>query len=389
MTNWNPESSLEEIIQQFQLAAAEVQSAYHQLEQEILSMGQDEAIPAPMPPNLVAPNLAPLHLMGTLVTGLSQSAAVLNQDLAVISTNSEAKREFALGQSSSLRQVLSPDSSSQLDTLIDTMTSKSAVDLKLRNGTSAGVYDCIYLDNPIEKGRLLLLVAHEEELDHLRQVEDQILKNLTGTLVHEIRTPLTSMQGFAELLMQVQNLEPKETDKLNIIQGGIERLSLLASALGTVFHESLKPNWVKVNINSFIEEAVHSFRSEKDLDADLIEVRNVSDKFELVTDPEILKMIIVQLLANAYESLESASAGDIICTLNAGATEVVIQIIDKGIGIGKDDVSQWWVPFYTNKNGHLGLGLVRVRRMLEALSGKATIVSSTKGGVEVSIILPV
>ncbi len=389
MTNWNPEASLEEIIQQFQLAAAEVQSAYHQLEQEILSMGQEEAIPAPMPTNLVAPNLAPLHLMGTLVTGLSQSAAVLNQDLEVISTNSEAKREFALGQSSSLRHVLSPDSSSQLDTLIDSMTSKSALDLKLRNGTSAGIYDCIYLDNPIEKGRLLLLVAHEEELDHLRQVEDQILKNLTGTLVHEIRTPLTSMQGFAELLMQVQSLEPKETDKLNIIQGGIERLSLLASALGTVFHESLKPNWVKVNINSFMEEAVHAFRSEKDLDADLIEVRKVSDKFELVTDPEILKMIIGQLLANAYESLESTSAGDIICMLKAGATEVVIRIIDNGIGIGKDDVSQWWVPFYTNKNGHLGLGLVRVRRMLEALSGKATIVSSTKGGVEVSIVLPV
>jgi len=385
----DPNASLDDLIQQFRMAAAEVQSAYHQLEQELLTPGEESWEPAPAPTGLALPNLAPLYLMGTLVGGLSQASLVVKQNLEVVSANSEAQKNFSLGKEVSLGEVLAPQSVKTLQKLIDEAASHAAVELKVKNGNSAGIYDCIYLDNPIEKGRLLLLVAQELELDHLREVEDQILRNLTGTLVHEIRTPLTSMQGFAELLMQVQHLDPQESNKLNIIRSGIDRLSLLASALGTVFHEALEPHWIKVDLYPFLRHFVAEYTPGRSLPENLIDLAEASAELQVVTDPELLKMALEQLLDNAVEALDQPRAGDIQIELRQDGEEATIAIRDRGPGLDNSDGADWWVPFFTTKSGHLGLGLVRVRRIVEALGGRAEVTPNDKQGVEVGLTLPI
>jgi signal transduction histidine kinase len=385
----DPQVSLDDLIQQFRMAAAEVQSAYHQLEQELLTTGDETWEPVPTPSGLALPNLAPLYLMGTLVSGLSKASLVLNQDLEVVSANEEAQKDFNLTEATSLKEVLAPRSLDILQKLIDEATSRDAVELKVENGGSAGIFDCIYLDNPIEKGRMLLLVAQELELDHLREVEDQILKNLTGTLVHEIRTPLTSMQGFAELLLQVQHLDPNESNKLNIIRGGIERLSLLASALGTVLHETLEPHWIKVDLVPFLEHVVLDYLQTNSLPDELIELSDHTSEIRVVTDPELLRLALEQILDNAVQALPEQTKGAVRLELRSNKEEATITVIDHGPGLVGSDGSEWWVPFYTTKSGHLGLGLVRVRRIVDALGGRTGIRAEDNAGVAFDLALPV
>ena len=380
---------IEDLIEQFRVSAAGVQAAYHQLEQELLSESQGPWESAPPPTALELPNLAPLYLMGTLVGGLSQSSLVINQDLEVISTNSEAKRDFKLQNTNSLADVLAPGSLETLQQLLDEASSRSGVDVRLADSGSAGIYDCIYLDNPIAKGRLLLLVAQELELTHLRAVEDQILKNLTGTLVHEIRTPLTSMQGFAELLLQVQSLDPKESDKLNMIRLGIDRLNLLATALGTVFNEIVEPHWMKVDLGSFLLRTVEQVTAEKSLDDDVIKLEIDSADIQVVSDPELLRLALEQVLFNALEALDQPAAGDVLLTLKGRDREAAITVRNSSTDAGAGDTSEWWVPFYTTKSGHLGLGLVQVRRIIEALGGRAEIAPRRAGAVRLEITLPI
>ena len=383
------QGELNDFIQQFRVAAAEVQSAYHQLEQELLVPATDSWEPAPAPTGLALPNLAPLYLMGTLVSGLSKASMVINQDLETLSANEEAQRELALGEATSLKDVLAPSSIAILLELIDQAASNSAVELKNKSGASAGIYDCIYLDNPIEKGRMLLLVAQDLELDHIRDVEDQILKNLTGTLVHEIRTPLTSMQGFAELLLQVQNLDPQESDKLNIIRGGIDRLNLLASALGTVFHETVEPHWIKVDLKPFLEHYISEYMAGQAYPENLINLVAEGGSLQVVTDPELLKLVLEQVFDNAVEAVEQPRNGHIQVELRQEQGEARIAVRDRGPGLGSDDGSEWWVPFYTTKSGHLGLGLVRVRRIIETLGGRSEVGASGEQGVELGLTLPI
>jgi signal transduction histidine kinase len=385
----DPDTPLDDLIQQFRLAAAEVQTAYHQLEQELLVSGEDTWETAPAPSGFSLPNLAPLYLVGTLVGGLSKASLVINQDLNVVSANNEAQKDFGLGESTSLTDILAPKSVELLQKLIDESASRDGVELKARNGGSTGIFDCIYLDNPIEKGRMLLLVAQELEIDHIREVEDQILKNLTGTLVHEIRTPLTSMQGFAELLLQVQNLDPKESNKLNIIRGGIDRLSLLASALGTVFQETLEPHWIKVDLPAFLQHMIIDYCSTKSLSTDIIHLVDGSEAIQVVTDPGLVQLALEQILNNAVEAMDNIESGDIEIAMQNTEEEITISVRNGGPTTTESDGSDWWIPFYTTKSGHLGLGLVRVRRIMEALGGSAQITLLGEGGVELSLTLPI
>lgn len=388
MRKLDPSASLEQLVEQFRLAASEVQSAYHQLEQEILAGSKPVSETVGEPEGLELPNLAPLHLMGTLVGGLSQSSLVLNQDLEVITANDEAQRAFHLDGRTALGQVLAAPVLEIFTRLISETSSQSAVDVKLQAGGSAGVYDCIYLDNPIEKGRLLLLVVQDLELDHLRDVENQILKNLTGTLVHEIRTPLTSMQGFAELLLQVQGLDPGESDKLQFIRHGIDRLNLLASALGTVFREIMEPHWIKVNLNGFLEEVVTAFSTGNDLAGEIIALTLLEKDVQLVTDPELVREAIQRSLENAIEAMDAPGPGDLAVSAALAEEVVVITIRDHGVGAGEEDTADWWVPFFTSKSGHLGLGLVQVRRIMETLGGSAELQSAADSGMAMRLSLP-
>ena len=388
-TKLDPDASLEELLAQFRLAASGVQAAYHQLEQELLSGAEPQQWETVVDSEgLELPNLAPLHLMGSLVAGLAKAAMVMNQDLQVVSANAEAQRLFHLDGETDLRAVVLPRVVEKFSQLINDTASVSGLEIKLQVGGAAGIFDCIYLDNPIEKGRLLLLVAQDLELDHLREVEDQILKNLTGTLVHEIRTPLTSMQGFAELLLQVQDLDPKESDKLQFIRSGIDRLNLLASALGTVFREIAEPHWIKVNINGYLQEVASGFLEGRELPAAVIELRLLEQDVQIVTDPELVREALGRVLENAVEALESPASGDITLSAQHDGAELVITITDKGPQAAGDDTTEWWVPFYTNKSGHLGLGLVQVRRIFEILGGSATIEPGQSQGMTVQLTLP-
>lgn len=385
----DPQAPIEDLMAQFRMVAAEVQSAYHQLEQELLMEGKEDWEPEPAIAGLALPNLAPLYLIGTLVEGLSKASVVINQNLEVLSANGEAQKDFSLGENTSLKAVLAPASAKLLQQLIDDAASRGAVDIRLKNGSSAGIYDSIYLDNPIEKGRLLLLVAQDLELDHLREVEDQILKNLTSTLVHEIRTPLTSMQGFAELLLQVQDSDSQETDKLNMIRLGIERLSLLASTLGTVFHEIVEPHWIKVDLYTFLGHLVEKFLVSRSLPEDIIGLVSRKKETQVVTDPELLRLALERILDNAVEALSQPGPGHVQIKLSQTGAEATIVIRDRGIGLGNSDGSNWWAPFYTTKSGHLGLGLVEVRRIIGVLGGRVDISPGNEGGVEVGLTLPI
>lgn len=388
MAKLDQSASLEELMEQFRMVASEVQSAYHQLEQELLMGDDHEWETADATEGMELPNLAPLHLMGTLVSGLSQATMVVNQDLLIVSANTEAQKSFRLDGKTSLVDVVAPKIVEQMQGAIDEAGSRPGLEMKLLEGGSAGVYDCIYLDNPIEKGRLLLLVAQDLELDHMREVQDQILKNLTGTLVHEIRTPLTSMQGFAELLMQVQDLDPDESNKIQFIRHGIDRLNVLASTLGTVFREVVEPHWIKMNLNGFLTEIVTAFAAGNDLPDDVIELSLLQEDVQLVTDPEMLREVFQRLLENGIEAVGEPSTGDLAVSAFKEGEEVVISFGDRGPGPGDSDTEEWWVPFYTTKSGHLGLGLVQVRRSMEILGGTATLAAPPSGGMAVILTLP-
>ncbi len=121
----------------------------------------------------------------------------------------------------------------------------------------------------------------------------------------------------------------------------------------------------------------------------LIDLMDSSQALQVVTDPELLKLALEQVLDNAVEALALPGEGGIRIELRHAGEEATIAVRDCGPGLGNSDGSDWWVPFFTTKSGHLGLGLVRVRRIVEALGGRVEVAPNDGLGVEVGLTLPI
>ncbi|UCH10969.1 MAG: ATP-binding protein, partial [Fidelibacterota bacterium] len=120
----------------------------------------------------------------------------------------------------------------------------------------------------------------------------------------------------------------------------------------------------------------------------LVELDNHTSEVRIVTDPELLRLALEQVLDNAVEALPEQVDGAIRLELRSQGEEAILTVSNRGPGLADSDGSEWWVPFYTTKSGHLGLGLVRVRRIVEALGGRAEIRSKEDAGVAFDLALP-
>jgi C4-dicarboxylate-specific signal transduction histidine kinase len=108
-----------------------------------------------------------------------------------------------------------------------------------------------------------------------------------------------------------------------------------------------------------------------------------------VTDPGLVQLALEQLLDNALEAMDNIEESNIEIAVQNTEEEITISVRNGGQPATESDGSDWWIPFYTTKSGHLGLGLVRVRRIMEALGGNAQITLLGEGGVELNLTLPI
>ena len=121
----------------------------------------------------------------------------------------------------------------------------------------------------------------------------------------------------------------------------------------------------------------------------LDQLSSINASVQVVSDPELLRLALEQVLFNSLEALERPAAGDVLLTLKDHDREATITVRNSDSGAGNGDTAEWWVPFYTTKSGHLGLGLVQVLRIIEALGGRSEFVSRNPGVVELEITLPI
>ena len=150
----------------------------------------------------------------------------------------------------------------------------------------------------------------------------------------------------------------------------------------------MEPHWIKVNLNGFLEEVVTAFSTGNDLAGEIIALTLLEKDVQLVTDPELVREAIQRSLENAIEAMDAPGPGDLAVSAALAEEVVVITIRDHGVGAGEEDTADWWVPFFTSKSGHLGLGLVQVRRIMETLGGSAELQSAADSGMAMRLSLP-
>ena len=246
---------------------------------------------------------------------------------------------------------------------------------------------------PLPDGYLLSL-ADITQLKELDRLKSDIIANVS----HEFRTPLAIIKAYAELLMDTEQDQAVETQRefLTIIDAETDRLAGMVSDLLDIARlEAGRGNMPRalVQIDDVITEVLSLLQFQAHGRDITVQVDVPPALPALLGNKDVLMTLVRNLLGNAIKFSRPGGTVDVIARQDDGA--LVLQVIDRGIGIAAEDLPHLFEKFYRAKAAQdagirgTGLGLVLVKQAVEAHGGTIAVESQRGEGTRFIVTLPV
>jgi signal transduction histidine kinase len=240
--------------------------------------------------------------------------------------------------------------------------------------------------------RTQALTVANSKLAEASEHKSRFLANVN----HELRTPLSSIIGYARLLRRETEgqISPLQRENLEDLLRNAERLLAQIDSLldfARIEAGKVEIKRASVRVDELIQSAAATVQPMLQADAVRL-VRDVpADIPSLYTDPEMLRQIILNLLSNAVKFTEQGGIRISACQANG---DFKLAVADTGIGINRADLTTIFDEFdrgALNHGGHYrgtGLGLAIVKRLSELLGGSVAVESEAGKGSTFTVTLP-
>lgn len=232
-----------------------------------------------------------------------------------------------------------------------------------------------------------------QDITRIRAFE-KMRTDFVANVSHELKSPLTSIKGFAETLKYVED-EPTRKKFLDIINVEAERLNRLINDILTLSELESKDfsvNFEKIDIKDSIDDVIYlmePFVREKNIS---IERKFSDDNLFIYGDRDKFKQMIINLFDNGIKYTNTG--GRVSISVWIENNNINLSIKDNGIGIPKEDIPRIFERFYrvdkgrSRKMGGTGLGLAIVKHIVLILNGDISVNSDIGRGTEFIIKLP-
>jgi two-component system, OmpR family, sensor histidine kinase BaeS len=241
-------------------------------------------------------------------------------------------------------------------------------------------------------------MAEELEQEESRREQlDRLKDEFVLTASHELRSPLTSVQGFAELLMlERDSLTPRQAETVEVILDNCRHLvrllnDLLDLARSDAGRLSIQPR--PTEVAPLVEDVVRTMRAQTEAAGQQLSEDVPPGLPPIEVEPDRIRQILMNLLTNAHEyTPEGASIGVAGRALGA---EVEISVSDDGPGIPEEQLQRIFDRFtrgdagLTQRVGGTGLGLAISKSLAEAHGGSISAESTVGQGSTFRLRLPI
>jgi len=242
----------------------------------------------------------------------------------------------------------------------------------------------------LDRRRLIL------ETIQLRREKEMLREQFAAIVSHELKAPLGAVQqNLFVLISELSNqltedqkvrfgrMQTNITDLINLILTWLRVLSVDV----TKIRENFKPTSMSTIISKATESVLpHATRKDVEI------ISSVKEPLPLVNGDEgTLVESVVNILGNAIKY--SRTGSQILLKVEEIENNIVVSVVDTGIGISKEDLPYIFNDFYTGKDGQKiekssGLGLAITRRIIEAHNGSVSVESEFGKGATFTIRLP-
>ncbi len=226
------------------------------------------------------------------------------------------------------------------------------------------------------------LVKAEEQLGNSRKLS--MLGHVSASLAHEIKNPLASIKGAAEILSDEVPEGHAKYEFIEIMKSEISRLNnsveeVLQYCRGQQAEDKIKPESVS-NIVTRVTALVDNKIKGKN-----ITIINKT-RSEFVTNGNIMTQVLLNIILNSIDAVDRQ--GKITIDISPENSKCRIDISDNGPGMDEQIRKDLFKPFVTSKDGGTGLGLSITKKLLKSLGGSITLTKSDAKGTIFTILIP-
>lgn len=243
-----------------------------------------------------------------------------------------------------------------------------------------------------ENGKVEHIMAVGKDITEKRRAEEllsnseklSLVGELAAGVAHEIRNPITAIKGFIQLFQQGMIKE----EYFDIILSEFDRIEgIIKEFLSIAKPQEIHLN--QVNIPTLLQEVVTLMKSEASLNGVELFLDIKSDIPPIMCDANQIKQVLINLCKNSIEAMDPKRKGLIKISVQIDKGQLLINVVDNGIGISQERLKRLGEPFYSNKEKGTGLGLMLCFRIIRQHNGSLSFQSKENEGTTSQIRLPV
>lgn len=192
---------------------------------------------------------------------------------------------------------------------------------------------------------------------------------MASAMNHEIRTPLGILRSSAQILSREPNLSAESKEVCGFMMSETERLNKLVTTLMDAGR--MRPTeYLPTDLSTLVDQAVAMMRMQADKKSVSLTYAKPAT-LVVPCDGEQMTQVLFNLLMNAIYVLPEG--GKILVNVHQEAEFAVIEVADNGLGVPEAIQMQIFDPFFTRREGGIGLGLAVVQSIVEAHQGKISV----------------
>ncbi|WP_210364006.1 PAS domain-containing sensor histidine kinase [Bacillus sp. REN3] len=234
------------------------------------------------------------------------------------------------------------------------------------------------------------IICYARDVTELRQTEEHLRRTdklsvvgeLSASVAHEIRNPLTSLKGLVQLL---QMEDKKHQMYYQIMLEELNRINHIVSEL-LLLAKPQQVKFIKADLQLILYNVISLLTPEASMHNIQIEFEALDRSVMVECEPNQLKQLFINVVKNAIEASES---GDVVqITVQRSDNQVNVKIKDEGCGMSKELMERIGEPFYSSKEKGTGLGMTVSFKIVQSHNGTIKFNSEPEKGTEVLVQLP-
>lgn len=229
-------------------------------------------------------------------------------------------------------------------------------------------------------------ISDLKELDHLKS-------DFVNTVSHDLRSPLTAIMGYVELIKRVGEVNEQQDEYIDLVQVSVRSITDLVNDLLNLgkIEVGLKDDLETISLVEIVESSLKEIKMQAAVRKQELKKTIGADIPMVNGNPIQLRQMVDNLISNAIKY--SPDGGEIDVTIVAEDGQIIFSVVDDGPGVPSEEHSKIFERFYRSKNVSskapgTGLGLAITKSIVDNHHGRIWVESPPSGGAVFTVVLP-